>query len=261
MIVTSILTGSASAQDSIPEVARISAQDFNLFESVSTGSGADALQERPRGRRLGASRSSEPEFTLIGTSRIGNKYSVVLRNKDGSEVVVDSSTDTNTQIGGYSQFSIVNISSGNVAIQYPSGTSCVEFADKGVSCNSATNIASLELTNGAPLPRSSTRLSRFGNASDEEDREGDLANLIVNEESDGEVVVSTEDDEPPPNPFAALRARAQGNTSSNGTSQAQAITEESLQRRGFTPRRIDPADVPPGMRIVSTPFGDRLVEQ
>lgn len=25
-------------------------------------------------------------------------------------------------------------------------------------------------------------------------------------------------------------------------------------------RRIDPADVPPGMRVVSTPFGDRLVE-
>ena len=29
----------------------------------------------------------------------------------------------------------------------------------------------------------------------------------------------------------------------------------------FTPRRINPEDVPPGMRVVSTPFGDRLVEE
>ena len=49
----------------------------------------------------------------------------------------------------------------------------------------------------------------------------------------------------PANPFEALRNRAQ-----NG--------EPQSERPGrFQPRRIDPADVPPGMRVVSTPFGDR----
>ena len=53
----------------------------------------------------------------------------------------------------------------------------------------------------------------------------------------------------PINPFEALRSRAQ-----NG-----APPPERPDR--FQPRRIDPADVPPGMRVVSTPFGDRLVEE
>ena len=51
------------------------------------------------------------------------------------------------------------------------------------------------------------------------------------------------------NPFETLRNRVQ-----NG--------EPPSERPGrFQPRRIDPADVPPGMRVVSTPFGDRLVEE
>ena len=50
-----------------------------------------------------------------------------------------------------------------------------------------------------------------------------------------------------PNPFEAIRARA-NNPDSN------------TDNNNFRPRRIDPDDVPPGMRIVSTPFGDRLVE-
>ena len=59
--------------------------------------------------------------------------------------------------------------------------------------------------------------------------------------------------EEPTNPFAALRARAVEN--------GNAPEPATNSRRSFTPRRIDPADVPPGMRVVSTPFGDRLVPE
>jgi hypothetical protein len=31
-------------------------------------------------------------------------------------------------------------------------------------------------------------------------------------------------------------------------------------QRRFRPRRINPDQVPDGMRVVSTPFGDRLVD-
>ena len=37
--------------------------------------------------------------------------------------------------------------------------------------------------------------------------------------------------------------------------------EAPNQPARFQPRRIPPEDVPPGYRVVSTPFGDRLVEQ
>jgi hypothetical protein len=55
------------------------------------------------------------------------------------------------------------------------------------------------------------------------------------------------------NPFEALSA-------------AQVDDDNPAQKNGgrenrFAPRRISPEDVPSGMRVVSTPFGDRLVEQ
>ena len=58
-------------------------------------------------------------------------------------------------------------------------------------------------------------------------------------------------DESPINPFEALRAQQNSGASSSGISDSDR----------FTPRRISPEDIPPGMRVVSTPFGDRLVEQ
>ena len=49
------------------------------------------------------------------------------------------------------------------------------------------------------------------------------------------------------NPFEAiLQGAANQNSDTNSTA--------------FEPIRIDPSDVPPGMKVVSTPFGDRLIE-
>ena len=49
------------------------------------------------------------------------------------------------------------------------------------------------------------------------------------------------------NPYEAFLERA-ANTDSRADSGA------------FEPVRINPEDIPPGMKVVSTPFGDRLVE-
>jgi hypothetical protein len=58
------------------------------------------------------------------------------------------------------------------------------------------------------------------------------------------------------NPFAAaLRAAAQNERAGNAGQRGPFNAER------FQPRRIAPEDVPPGMRVVRTPFGDRLVEQ
>ena len=51
----------------------------------------------------------------------------------------------------------------------------------------------------------------------------------------------------PDNPFEALLQRA-------------ANQNTDVEESTFEPVRINPSDVPPGMRVVSTPFGDRLVE-
>ena len=212
-------------------------EEFSLFGEVDSSTNSDSGQRPSSRRSRGATArgSTGPEFTLVGTSRIGDRYSAILKNRDGSEVLVTTEEGRNTRIEGYSQFSVVDVGPRQASIQFPNSSSCVEFRDQGVSCNSAANIASLELTMGDPIPPAVI-------TSREEEAD-----------EDGGVVVSEEEPEEPTNPFAALRARALQN--------GDAPAPSTNSRRSFTPRRIDPADVPPGMRVVSTPFGDRLVRE
>lgn len=216
-------------------------QAFNLFEGVDNGRADEENRRTPASRERNA--VTEPEFTLIGTSRIGDRYSAILANRDGSEILVRAEKDSNAAVEGYSGFSVVNVSAGKVALQFPGGTPCVAFRDQGVSCNGSANIATLELTNLAPLAA----------PADTDPAVGEAPGTAEN----GEVIVNAENGDEPTNPFAAIRARALSNT--NGDNPAGAA-QRNAQRRSFTPRRIDPADVPDGMRVVSTPFGDRLVE-
>jgi hypothetical protein len=36
---------------------------------------------------------------------------------------------------------------------------------------------------------------------------------------------------------------------------------EVMEGERFRPRRIDPSDVPPGARLIRTPFGDRIITE
>ena len=202
-------------------------QQLNLFEEIETNnrSPGDAPNRTPGGGRVG---TTSPEFTLTGTSRIGSEYSVIIQHRGGDILIVKASPNSSTQIPGYNGYSILDVGPGSISIRYPANVSCVEFRDQGVSCAGGENIAVLSLTNGQPL---------LGN-----EAETSLAAASSNE---------TAVDDPPINPFEALRAQQ-----NNG---AESIRDGDNER--FTPRRILPEDVPPGMRVVSTPFGDRLVEQ
>ena len=62
------------------------------------------------------------------------------------------------------------------------------------------------------------------------------------------------DGEPPQNPFAAaLRAAA--------AEAPEDIANRRAEAQRFEVRRINPEDVPPGKRLVRTPFGDRLIDE
>ncbi|MCY3690043.1 MAG: hypothetical protein OXG90_13840 [Gammaproteobacteria bacterium] len=209
------------------------AQDLELFEDVErTGPAANQ-----RGGRNGSSSSAapsltEPEFALIGSSRIGERRRVVLSHRSGVTVTVPVAAQGQTSIPGYEQFRIVTSEGGRVAIQYPAGSSCVEASDRGVSCDAAANIAWLSLR-PAPVPEQFIVDLEAGEVEDPDtaDQARDAREELARD---------------PDNPFARLRAEALG---------------QDVPRTGrFRPRRIDPSEVPPGMRVVSTPFGDRLVE-
>ena len=195
-------------------------QDLTLFEPVEV-SAENTSRSPARPNRESRETTSAPPFTLMGTSRLGDNYSAMVKPRGGETIIVRVGANGNTPIPDYSGYSIVDVAAGKISIRYPDNSPCIRFRAQGVSCNDAANIARLTLPTSAPLP--------YVNPPDE-------------------LIESVEDQ--PENPFETLR---------NGA--AAQDEERAGNAARFTPRRINPEDVPEGMRVISTPFGDRLVAQ
>lgn len=210
-------------------------QDFTLFEPVDSPQ-QDQQQQVDRPPRDGQ-RSAEPEFVLTGTARIGDAYHAILTHRSGELVVIRSQPNQVTPIAGYEQYTVTEVGQGRVVMNFPAGFPCQDATDKGVACRGSGQ-GELRLVNSAPLQRTT-------------------APADPNQQVGPDGIVDSVDSAEPVNPFAALRARAQG-LEEPAVPQAGNI-DGGPQR--FVPRRISPEDVPPGMRVISTPFGDRLVEQ
>lgn len=213
---------------------------FSLFGGIEAQSTSTPDARQAEIRRRQAATSGEPEFTLIGTSRIGDRSSAILRHRSGTEVVIVSGSEHETRINGFEQFAMLEIDSGRVEIRYPENLPCVEFSSAGVTCP-RSGIATLELAFGDPLTRASrttqnTVANRLSAESDQQQAEQQPA------------PEPSEDQDSDSRSLVLERSRAE-----------QSATVESGSP--VPPRRIDPADVPPGMEIFSTPFGDQLVPE
>lgn len=242
MMFVVFFTNSGFAQDQLPsgisvDGVAISAEPFTLFEDIEVSESRPTATSRPS--RESRATTSEPIFTLVGTSRIGDQRSAILQHQNGESIRVSAGAGGTSTIDGYEEYSIYDVGAGKLLVRYPSNVPCVGHKDKGVSCSSTPNTALLELVNAQALARAEPLVNAEVSANSAPELiEGGVASGV--------------------NPFEALRAaRAAGGTPDqiNGA-------EGGGGRNGrFTPRRIAAEDVPPGMRVVSTPFGDRLVEQ
>ena len=222
----SVGSGQALAQDS----AQIdqNSQGLSLFEAVEVADGGvNNANRTPRGPR---DTVAGPEFTLLGTSRIGGSYSAILRHMSGESILVRSQGDTGTAIEDHAGYSVLSVGAGKLSLRYPVSVPCAEDLGQGVSCAAGPNTAELTLGKSAPLSRPvpSATLEQQGTST-----ESPTAQSI--------------------NPFESIIAAQAG-----GNDPAQA---DGGRGERFVPKRISPEDVPPGMRVVATPFGDRLVEQ
>ena len=202
------------------------ADEFELFEQVEASTSNRSASDLGRRSRQAPSDQSSTEavFTLIGTSKIGSTIYVNLRHMSGEKVRVQY-RGVAAQIPGYQGFFVSDVRGRSVSIGQPDDVPCVAYEDKGIECDYERNISRLRLTTEASV----------------------LHNLEINSPNAEESSIG----EPQANPFDILRRAA---------SSDNAPEPPEGNARRFQPRRIDPADVPPGMRIVSTPFGDRLVE-
>jgi len=201
--------------------------EFQLFENLDSA----APNNRASGRNTQSARPSgttqaSPVFTLVGTSRIGSKQTALLKHLGGDIVKVPLTGAVNP-IPGHDLYSVVTYGAGQVAVRYPASVPCGDFADQGISCNPQTNIATLSLRTAEAIVR-----------------EPEVEPAPAESEELAEAAPDT-----PRNPFEALRDRVRDGDDADAPPPGR-----------FQPRRIDPTDVPPGMRVVSTPFGDRLVE-
>jgi len=220
-----LLVNSAAAQN---------AETLNLFEPLERQSIPEPLQVEQAPFAPVVAGSSEP-FTMIGTSRLGDRWRARVRSPSGQVLTVDLDPDAPVMIPGYPGYSILAASTRELVIQHPSSSPCVPRTEQGVMCTSGTE-ARLSIATASPLapvPQPTT-----------------TANTPA--VSGSEPIPS---EVPADNPFAAALRAARERAESEG------VPLEVMEGERFRPRRIDPADVPPGSRLIRTPFGDRIITE
>lgn len=209
------------------------AQELQLFEPVEQPEAVERPASSPgRGRARGDS-GSGPMFTLVGTSRFGDRHTARLRSSGGEVVTVDYRPGEAVEIPGYPGFRLSAVEARHVIVQHPGHTPCADFSDEGVSCSVGDNSARLALATAEPVQRAAP----------------ESGNGAV-EENNGEAAEEERSD----NPFAAALRAARDRSGED-----EAAIRARAQR--FERRRIGEDEVPEGYRVVNTPFGDRLVPE
>lgn len=230
----------------------VSAQELSLFEATEGGA-----EEAPRLMQqvgnINANANGQPAFTLKGLGRFGDEYHATLLDRNGESARVNWREGQRVQVPGFPDFALVGVVAGAVQVAFPPNEPCMTLEPSGISCL-ADNVAQLRVATVAPLANNGTPpQNNAGN-------NGAPGNVPPGAQQG--VVVMGPDAAGPGffvNPFNGEVQPLPNNV----TPEQQAVVERQQQRaarfRNVEPVRIDEADVPPGMQVVRTPFGDRLV--
>ncbi|WP_459869497.1 hypothetical protein [Endothiovibrio diazotrophicus] len=141
-------------------------------------------------------------------------------------------------VPGFEGYQVSSIRPREVRLVYPEGVECSDVLESGVRCMAGNQSAILSLVrrNAKSPPKSSKPLQKAALA------------------------------QPAANPFQAALERARAGKSAPvdeevARKQAKELAERREKYRDFKPKKINPDEVPPGMKVVHTPFGDRLVPE
>lgn len=217
------------------------AQQLTLFESV------ESVPEPARNLREPEQNSVQPgtpAFTLRSSSRFGDEYHSVLTGKNGESIVVTWNTGANVGLTGYSGYSVVNVTSRELTLRLPASDRCIPMEGAGVRC-SGDNIAVLSLANKSPLQNNGTTPQ---------------PNQAVAVTGDN-IVVGVQGQPVFINPFTGVTEEASQESNAELVGREQRARNRAERLSQFEPVRISEQEIPPGMRLVRTPFGDRLVPE
>jgi hypothetical protein len=233
----------------LPLALAANAQELSLFEATET----DANQAPTLMQQVGSlntNNNGQPAFTLKGLGRFGNEYHATLLGRNGESARVNWREGQRVQVPGFPNFALVGVVAGAVQVAFPPNEPCMSLETSGISCL-ADNVAQIQVATAAPLASNGTPPNNAGNNAP--------GNIPPGAQQGGAVMGP---DAAGPgffvNPFSG-----EMHALPDATAEQQAMVERQQQRaarlRDVEPVRIDEADVPPGMQVVRTPFGDRLV--
>lgn len=218
------------------------AQDLTLFENLRT---------EDMGPRQGAALESQvvgttgTQFSLRSNSRFGDEYRSVLVDGSGNTVDIRWVPGTTVAVPGQSGYTVINVNAQELTLQQP--VPCIAVEGTGVRCLDP-NTAVLSLATLAPLKQNGNSLQADEAIVIGGDVMGPQQAVVMGPDGEQEFI----------NPFAAAVMEQQGiDVEQAGRTERARARAERLQQ--FQVERIPDDQVPPGMRLVRTPFGDRLV--
>jgi hypothetical protein len=94
---------------------------------------------------------ADPKLVLIGTSRIGSRYSATLQIAGGKQVTVVSENDRAVPLPGFSFYTVTKIEPKRVFVLHLNDANCATVPDQNMTCADGTAIT-LELMSRALDP-------------------------------------------------------------------------------------------------------------
>jgi hypothetical protein len=228
------------------------AQELTLFEQIEV----DPEAEQPAQNMSlgGMPQNGQPAFTLRGTSRVGDEYTTTLLNRNGEPIKVKWHEGEKVPVPGFDGFNIVAIGSKSVTLTHPEFDACIASDESGVSCTDG-NVALLSMATSMPLASNGTptNVPQGPNQQQFGAENGAMGIQMPVHNAEGQQVFI--------NPFSGEAEAVNPPSPEEQAARADRQRQRAERLNQFEAVRIDPADVPPGMRLVRTPFGDRVVPE
>jgi hypothetical protein len=220
------------------------AQALSLFD---TSQGQEAQVQGPRPSFVVSAQGAAPQFALRSTSRFGDEYLAVLVDGAGNPIDVRWRSGQQVALPQQPGYAVVNVSASALTLQQPADQPCQPDDARGIRCLDAQtallSLATLSPVQPAVVPG----------------REGLMGPQPAISTNDADVVLDSAGNAVFVNPFSGAVMAPDVPTPEQLQARAQRAQTRAQRLQQFPVERIADDQVPPGMRLVRTPFGDRLV--